>query len=158
MNKTRHDLPVKVRKAMIDLLNASLVDAVDLWNHAKGAHWNVRGPAFIAVHELFDKVAAQAEEYADDLAERAVALGGVATADARTQERTSRLPALPGGTLRQAKAVQAVAEALAAFGEGVRKAIDIADRAGDAGTADLFTQISRETDKLLWFVEAHEER
>ncbi|MCK6477179.1 MAG: DNA starvation/stationary phase protection protein Dps [Phycisphaerales bacterium] len=158
MNRTRHDLAPKLRRAMIDLLNASLVDAIDLWNHAKGAHWNVRGPAFIAVHELFDKVAGQAEQFADDLAERAVALGGVAAADARIQAKFSHLPPLPEGTLRQARALQAVADSLAEFGRRVRKAIDVADEAGDAGTADLFTQISRETDKLLWFIEAHEER
>jgi starvation-inducible DNA-binding protein len=37
----------------------------------------------------------------------------------------------------------------------VRAAIDVSDRAGDKDTADIFTEISRGTDKWLWFVEAH---
>lgn len=35
------------------------------------------------------------------------------------------------------------------------KLIDTAAKFGDAGTSDLYTGISRETDKLLWFVESH---
>ena len=44
---------------------------------------------------------------------------------------------------------------LADFGAKARKAIDEATRLGDADTADLFTGISRENDKYLWFLEAH---
>ena len=43
----------------------------------------------------------------------------------------------------------------AAFGKTARKAIDDANKLGDLDTADLFTEVSRGTDKWLWFVEAH---
>jgi starvation-inducible DNA-binding protein len=51
--------------------------------------------------------------------------------------------------------VEAFANALAAFGKSVRDGIDAAEDIGDAGTQDLFTEISRAVDKQLWFVESH---
>lgn len=158
MNPTRNDLSSKVRASMVALLNDSLADAVDLWTQAKQAHWNVKGPAFIAIHELFDKVAAAAETFADDIAERAVALGGVAMGTATMASKHSRLDRFPERLPGQEDFLAAVAEALATFGRHVRRAIDTAGDGGDQGTADLFTGISRECDKLLWFVEAHTKR
>jgi starvation-inducible DNA-binding protein len=155
MNATRNDLPGKTRKAMVELLNASLADAMDLFSQAKQAHWNVKGPSFIALHELFDKVSQQVEEFADDLAERAVALGGRADGTVRNSAKNSSLDEFPHKIAEQAEFVDALAEALAAFGKRVRAAIDAASEAKDQGTADLYTGISRETDKLLWFVESH---
>lgn len=155
MNKTRNDLPPKTRAAMVALLNDRLADAVDLVGHAKAAHWNVKGPSFIALHELFDKVYAHAVEATDELAERCVQLGGVAMGTARTAAKRSSLKEYPADITAGRDHVLAVAERLAAFGKLVRAAIDTADKAGDADTADLFTEISRNNDKMLWFVEAH---
>jgi starvation-inducible DNA-binding protein len=49
----------------------------------------------------------------------------------------------------------ALSGALAEFGASTRRAIDLAADGGDADTADLFTEVSRGVDKLLWLVEAH---
>ncbi|HLO41597.1 MAG TPA: DNA starvation/stationary phase protection protein Dps [Phycisphaerales bacterium] len=155
MNPTRNDLPAKTRKAMVELLNGSLADAMDLFSQAKQAHWNVKGPSFIALHELFDKVSQQVEEFADDLAERAVALGGRADGTVRNAAKASSLDEFPHKIDVQSEFVDALADRLSAFGKGVRAAIDTASEAKDQGTADLYTGISRETDKLLWFVESH---
>ena len=83
MHKTRNDIPAKTRKKVVELLNARLVDAIDLSMQAKQAHWNVKGPNFIALHELFDKVAEHAEGHVDALAERITALGGTAVGTVR---------------------------------------------------------------------------
>jgi len=56
MFDTRNDLPANTRTKVIELLNARLADAIDLGAQTKHAHWNVKGPNFIALHELFDKV------------------------------------------------------------------------------------------------------
>jgi DNA-binding ferritin-like protein len=61
---------------------------VDLHRHAKQAHWNVGGPYFTALHELFDRIATAADKDADLLAERLVALGG--TADGRVATVANR--------------------------------------------------------------------
>ena len=151
---TRNDLPKEARSEVIDILDARLADAVDLQTQMKQAHWNVKGPTFIALHELFDKVNEDVEEYVDDLAERLVQLGGVAHGTARHAAAHSKLteyPAVRDGHQH----VEAVSAALAAFGTSVRAAIDVTDHLEDRDTADLFTEISRGVDKWLWFVEAH---
>src|SRR3989442_14227903 len=92
---TQNDLPDKVRRDTVDLLNQQLADALDLALQTKQAHWNVKGPSFIALHELFDEVQKELSEFADEIAERAVALGGTALGTARVAARDSRLPEYP---------------------------------------------------------------
>ena len=65
MFDTRNDLPANVRVEVSELLNARLADAIDLGAQSKYAHWNVKGPNFIALHELFDKVAESVEDQVD---------------------------------------------------------------------------------------------
>jgi starvation-inducible DNA-binding protein len=140
---------------VIALLQARLADAVDLASQMKQAHWNVKGPNFIALHELFDQVATEAAGYSDLLAERIATLGGLAEGTAAVAAERSNLPEYPVTLTDGADHVAAVSTALGTFAALVRADIDEAARIGDAGTADLFTEISRGVDKQLWFVEAH---
>jgi starvation-inducible DNA-binding protein len=143
LNPTHNDLSEKTRRAMIDLLNQHLADAIDLGLQAKQAHWNVKGPNFIALHELFDKVANEAEEFTDQIAERAVEFGGFALGTIQVVSKTSRLTAYPLDIISGKEHVIALSSALAKFGASIRASIDNADDAKDADTADLFTQVSR---------------
>ena len=72
MYRTRNDLTESSRAKLVELLNARLADAIDLQTQCKQAHWNVKGPDFIALHKLFDEVNGAVEEYVDLIAERAV--------------------------------------------------------------------------------------
>jgi starvation-inducible DNA-binding protein len=155
MHRTKNDLPEKVRTQVVTLLQERLADCIDLETQTKQAHWNVKGPSFIALHELFDKVYDHVQEYADLIAERIVQLGGVAEGTVRTVAKRSRLPEYPSAIASGKEHVEALSRALAYFGETARKAIDQTDEIGDKGTADIFTEISRGMDKDLWFVEAH---
>jgi len=155
MFATKNDLSEAIRAKMIELLNARLADAIDLATQIKQAHWNVKGPNFIALHELFDKINADVEDYVDDIAERAVQLGGVAEGTVRMAAKRSALAEYPANTVDGRSHVEALSSVLAAFGKSARKAIDSAGEFGDLDTADLFTEVSRGIDKWLWFVEAH---
>lgn len=155
MFDTRNDLPASTRTKVIELLNARLADAIDLGTQTKHAHWNVKGPHFIALHELFDKVAEHVEDHIDELAERVTALGGSARGTLAAVARATTLRPYPEEISEGLAHVDALSAALAAFGAKVRAGIDETGRLGDADTADLFTGISRETDKDLWFLEAH---
>jgi starvation-inducible DNA-binding protein len=155
MFKTKNDLPEATRVKAVELLNARLADCKDLQTQVKQAHWNVKGPNFISLHLLFDKVNDDVEEYVDEIAERAVQLGGVAEGTARMVAKRSSLPEYPASAVDGRGHVEALSSALAAFGRSARQAIDQADKLGDQDTADLFTEVSRGIDKWLWFVEAH---
>jgi len=152
---TQNDLPGKVRGGAVDLLNQQLADALDLALQAKQAHWNVKGPSFVALHELFDEVVDELFEHADDLAERAVELGGTAFGTARVAAKTSRLAEYRLDISSGREHVLALSAATASFGASARAGIDAANALGDADTVDLFTEISRGVDTLLWKVEAH---
>jgi starvation-inducible DNA-binding protein len=154
MFKTKNDLPEGVRIKVVQLLNERLADCIDLQTQTKQAHWNVKGPNFIALHELFDKVNAAVEDYVDEIAERAVQLGGVAEGTARMVARRSSLAEYPAAVDGRSH-VEALSSALATFGQSARKAIDVTSELGDLDTADIFTEVSRGIDKWLWFVEAH---
>jgi starvation-inducible DNA-binding protein len=155
MHPTHNTLSENSRTQAVELLNRHLAAAIDLHGQLKQAHWNVRGPAFIAVHELFDKVAGVAEGYSDAIAERAAGLGGVAEGTVQVATERSFLIPYPLRIADENEHIFAVAAALAAFGQSAREAIGQSETFGDADTADLFTEISRGVDQQLWFVESH---
>ena len=155
MVPTKNDLPEATRRQMIDLCNARLADAIDLQTQTKQAHWNVKGPQFIALHELFDKVNADVEDYVDLIAERAIQLGGAVEGTARSVAKRSTLAEYPLKTGTGRQHVEALSSALAAFGKAIRAAIEKSDQVGDKDTNDIFIEISRGNDKWLWMVEAH---
>ncbi len=155
MYETENDISQNRRVEISALLNQRLADAVDLQTQMKQAHWNVKGPHFIGLHELFDKIDEAVEAYVDLIAERIVQLGGIAEGTARVAAGRSRLEEYPLTIADGSAHVEAVSKALSTFGHEARNSIDQADELGDADTSDLFTEISRGIDKWLWFVEAH---
>jgi starvation-inducible DNA-binding protein len=157
MHTTKNDIPEKSRAKVIALLNARLADGIDLYMQTKQAHWNVKGPQFIALHELFDKVAEAVLGGIDEMAERAVMLGGTALGTVQVVGRDTTLKAYPTDIAKGSDHVEALSSALAAYARSARAAIETATQAGDADTADLFTGISRDIDKNLWFVEAQQQ-
>ena len=152
---TRIDMSADVRSQVVEILNQSLAATLDLKTQAKQAHWNVKGKDFFQLHELFDEMSGELEDYVDMVAERVTALGGTALGTARIAAAASILPEYPLDAVDGEEHVTALAERFAAYGKHVRAAIDKTDELGDADTADLYTEISRTIDKRLWFLEAH---
>src|SRR5215510_6894700 len=141
MYTTKNDLPAMTRADVIVILNARLADSIDLMQQAKQAHWNVKGPSFLALHTLFDAVVDAAESDMDLLAERVVQLGG--TAEGTIQVGTTRtgLKAYPLMLVEEREHVEALASALAAYGARIRLALEQTDTRGDTDTADICTEI-----------------
>jgi starvation-inducible DNA-binding protein len=155
MYETENDIPKPARTELNELINRRLADVIDLQMQLKQAHWNVKGPNFIGLHELFDKIAEEVEDYVDTIAERVVQLGGIAQGTVRVAAARSRLEEYPLTIADGSAHVEAVSRALSTFGREARASIDQANTLDDADTADLFTEVSRGIDKWLWFVEAH---
>lgn len=152
---TRIDIAAERRTKLISLLNQHLADTFDLMSQTKYAHWNVKGSNFIGLHKLFDELAEQLEGHVDEFAERVTALGGLATGTARQAAASSRIAEFPTGTFKCMDVVAALADRYAALGKTVRESIDRADELEDKSTADLFTEVSRDVDQALYFLEAH---
>ena len=155
LHNTKIDIEKGAREKLIGLLNQRLADATDLKSQAKQAHWNVKGPNFIALHELFDQVSTEMDTHVDDIAERITTLGGTAMGTVRLAAQNSSLSEYPHEISDGTAHVDALSSALADFGKKVRADIDTTDEMGDKDTADILTGVSKGVDKLLWFVEAH---
>lgn len=155
LNPTKIDIPKETRGEVVRLLNQRLADCIDLETQCKQAHWNVKGPSFIALHKLFDEINESVEDYVDLLAERIVQLGGIAEGTVSIVADRSNLIDYPVGISKQMEHVAALSDALAMFGASVRTGIDEMAELKDAGSADILTEISRGIDQWLWFVEAH---
>jgi len=152
---TKNDLPVEVREKAVALLNQQLADTFDLYSQIKQAHWNVKGMHFIQLHLLFDTLAGEVLEHVDLIAERATSLGGIALGTARLAAASSRLTEFPIEGVNGRHAVEALSARYAALAKTTRAGIDTAAQFGDADTADVFTEVSRNLDLRLWFLEAH---
>jgi starvation-inducible DNA-binding protein len=155
MFKTKNDLSESIRTKVVQLLNGRLADAIDLQTQTRQAHWNVKGPHFIALHELFDKISDVVLEQIDEIAERVTSLGGTAEGTVAVAAKRSKLKNYPLSITAGKDHLFYLSTQLSVYGKVVRTAINETDEMGDADTADLFTGISRDTDKYLWFLEAH---
>jgi starvation-inducible DNA-binding protein len=155
MHKTKIDIPNKKREALAGLLNERLADLIDLKLQAKQAHWNVKGPNFIALHKLFDEIAGAIDEHVDTVAERITTLGGTAEGTVSAVSKHTSLPAYSLKTVSGHDHLEALSTAVATAGNLVRAAIDKTNELGDADAADIFTAASRTLDQYLWFLEAH---
>jgi len=155
LHKTRNDIPSNSRTAIVGALNARLADAIDLALATKQAHWNLRGPQFIAVHEMLDGFRQELDTHVDTIAERVVQLGGVADGTTQAVAGATSLEAYPRDLVKIEDHLTALADRYGKAATSVRAGIETADEAGDADSADILTAYSRILDKYLWFIEAH---
>ncbi len=152
---TRIDIETDVRKELTDVLNQQLADATDLFTQTKQAHWNVKGSDFIQLHELFDMLAKIPRKQSDKIAERATAMGGMALGTVRMAAQNSTLPEYPVDTVEGMAVVTLMAERWAAYAASTRAAVRRCQELSEPSTEDLFTELSRENDEALYFLEAH---
>jgi starvation-inducible DNA-binding protein len=155
LRPTKLDLKSNVKIVAIDILNARVADGIDLALLTKQAHWNLRGPQFIAVHEMLDGFRTELDDHVDTMAERVVQLGGTAMGTSQAVAKKSEIPAYPTDIHAIPDHLTALIDRYGQFANAVRKNIDDADEAGDKDTADILTAVSRGLDKALWFLEAH---
>ena len=155
MHETRNHLDSNAKKVSMELLNARLADTIDLALIAKQAHWNVKGRTFIGVHKMLDELRDATDEYVDLIAERVTQLGGTAEGTSQKVVKASTVAPYPMDLYKIPDHLKALSDRYGKVANLVRKNIDDTDEAGDKGTADLFTEVSRGLDKWLWFIEAH---
>ncbi|TVQ96357.1 MAG: DNA starvation/stationary phase protection protein Dps [Deltaproteobacteria bacterium] len=152
---SRIDLPEETRARLVDLLNRNLANTIVLSLQVKQAHWNVRGPNFQFVHELFDTILVNLREHSDETAERAAMLGGVPVGTARQIAQAATVDEYDFGAVSAMQHLHALSERYAVHATELRKAVETAAESGDPATEDLFTAQLRAVEKDLWFLESH---
>jgi starvation-inducible DNA-binding protein len=154
MPKKSQTLPEEIQARLIEILNRRLADAIDLQLQIRQAYWNVKGPNFLSLRDLFDQVAEEVQTYANLIAERIVQLGGKAEGTAQAVASRS---SLDGYLLAHAGHIDALATTLLDFGRHTRYASAQTSELLDTDTAALFTEIARGIDKWLWFVQTSQQ-
>jgi starvation-inducible DNA-binding protein len=155
LHKTRNNMDSNAKSVAMALLNARVADAIDLALITKQAHWNLKGRQFIGIHEMLDGFRTQIDGFTDTMAERVVQLGGTALGTSQVVAAATGLKPYPTDIYAVEAHLHALIEAYGAVANAVRASIAQSDEAGDADTADIFTEVSRGLDKQLWFLEAH---
>ena len=152
MYPTVNDLSEKIRVETVRLLNARLADAIDLQTQAKQAHWNVKGPNFIALHKLFDEVVEAVEDYVDEIAERARKLGGATLRSVSEITRNQRLRDNDDGRLSPADMLKELLDDNRQLTRFLRSSHELCDRYRDVATASLLENWIDEAERRIWFL------
>ncbi len=158
LHTTHMTLPEKNRIEIIEVLNKSLASTADLQAQLKQAHWNIKGPQFISLHELFDKLAEEVEGHVDVIAERITSLGGTARGTLQEAVNNSSLNPYPVDIFEAKDHIEHLSQNFAILGELARDNMVETERLGDMATNDIYVDLARSLDKGLWFIEAHVQR
>lgn len=146
-------LPEADRTSTGAVLQATLVDLIDLSLIAKQAHWNVVGSNFRSAHLQLDELVATARQYVDEVAERANAIGVSPNGKARTVVESSGMPEFPDNWQTVDATVKAIVEILGALIARLRKRIDETDKS-DLVTQDILIELTAELEKQHWMWQA----
>jgi starvation-inducible DNA-binding protein len=156
LHSTKYPLSEEKRQEITDILNALTASAIDLRLQAKQAHWNLKGPSFIGLHKLFDKVANDLNESVDDMAERTVQLGGQARGTIQSVQNDTRFEPYDVEATDQMKHVEMLTTNLGAYIGELHQATErVADGIEDPFTEDLLIEIARNLSLRLYFLESH---
>ncbi len=143
------------REASINHLNIALASSIQLQLAIKQAHWNIKGPGFIGIHQLLDEVYDRMSEHVDTIAERCVILGGTADGTLDGVKKNGKLDAYPRDAVHQDTHIDELKSRMVAFTGIVHESLKEVGELGDEETADLFTAVSRGVSKDAWFIGAH---
>jgi len=122
--------------------------------NGKQAHWNVRGANFIAIHELLDSVVDHAQDWADEAAERVVALGLPVDARLATVAGKVAPTSVPAGFTPWDEMVRDIIADMDLVIADVQAAIDGLDEV-DLTSQDVVISIKEGIEKDRWFLFAH---
>jgi len=143
-----------VTAGVAQFLEPVVLDLQAMVVNGKQAHWHVRGANFQAVHELLDTVVEHAQGYADDAAERIVALGLPLDARIANVAAKTTVPPLSAGFQQADATITEVIAGIDATLATVRTAIDELEEL-DPVSQDVVIEIARGLEKDRWFLFAH---
>jgi starvation-inducible DNA-binding protein len=150
-------LGTMTKSSVTERLAVDTASAIDLASQLKQAHWVVTGPAFIALHELFDRQAELMRGHADMLAERARQLGARPPGTIREAAAASQLPDFPSDAVMADEIIDTLIDRYDTFRDGLMLSARDADSEQDLATQDLYIEILRSANLQRWFLSSHRE-
>ena len=147
-------LDENARKAVAASLNQTLADTYALYMKTHAYHWNVTGPQFHTLHVMFEEHYREMWAALDTIAERVRALGIYAPSSGREM---AELSAIEDADAAPPAAAEMVRRALAGHETLITRArngLAVAEEAGDAASADLFTVRIQTHEKTAWMLRA----
>lgn len=148
-------MPPEIRLDVITMLNQTLACTVDLRSQVRQACWNIKGKDFSLLHPIFATMLNEFQTYTDMVAQRITVLGGRVMGTVRMAALRSKLPEYPDAVMEGDGHVQALVERFGHYAGTLRDDITLTADVEDAGSAAIYTDISRGVDKQLWILESH---
>ncbi|GIU66661.1 Dps family protein [Candidatus Phycosocius spiralis] len=142
------------RHAIADALAQVLADSYSLYQKTHLYHWNVQGPRFSALHQLFSDQYLELWNALDEMAERIRALGVFAPSHGQLAART-KIPTPNDISVSEDAMLKALLEGQEIVVRSARSALKLSAELGDDATADLMTQRCAAGEKAAWMLRAH---
>ncbi len=125
---------------LVDALNTDLAATYVLYHQIKKHHWNVEGAEFLEVHEYLGEIAADLEESADMIAERAQAIGGVPLSGGANYEDHAPIEPEADDVYGIRTSLENDMDAFGVIIESLRDHIALANDLGDYATEELLRE------------------
>jgi starvation-inducible DNA-binding protein len=146
-------VPENHRKLLADGLSQVLADSYTLLGKTHGFHWNVTGPEFPGLHEMFEHQYEDLQKAVDEIAERIRALGFLAPGSLTQFLKLTDIKDEEGapdteGMLRQLVNDNELAS------RACRKVVSSCEEVGDTSTEDLMNARITAHEKAAWMCRA----
>ena len=139
------------RGAIVQGLSRLLADTYVLYLKTHSFHWNVEGPMFQTLHQMFMVQYTETWNAIDLIAERIRSLGEYAPGTYREYARLARIKETEG-VPRAEEMVKLLIEGQEAVVRTAREALSVAGEANDQPTLDLLTQRMQVHEKNAWML------
>ena len=136
---------------VVKALEQALADTYTLALKTQNYHWNVVGPNFFGLHNLFEEQYTDGYAAADELAERIRALGAPAPGGLRAFQEITKIADAKDGVDAKAM-IEDLIEGHAAVAATLKSGVEVAESADDASTADMLTGRITTHDKAAWML------
>lgn len=143
---------------LVSKMNAYLANQEIMYIKLHNMHWNLRGNGFFTLHAKFEELYDQTAEIIDEVAERILAIGAAPVANLKEALEVTAVKELPNGPISSEEAIRILTIDVEYWIKDSKEILALADEAGDAVTADIFTGYVKEYEKLLWMLKAYAQK
>ena len=142
----------KDRAAIAKGLSRLLADTYTLYLTTHNFHWNVTGPMFNTLHQMFMVQYTELWAAVDPVAERIRSLGHVAPGSYAQFSKLASVPDVPSDPPKALEMVRILVQGHEAVARTARGLFAVADKASDEPTADLLTQRLTVHEQTAWML------